>query len=73
MSVGNLKRDYNLLNELVDKTISPLITKKERDLIIKPSKEVSIDCWFHYLNQFGFNFEQISNWIDQNSQSKVYI
>ena len=30
MSVGNLKRDYNLLNELVDKTISPLITKKER-------------------------------------------
>jgi len=72
-SIDNLKRDCNLLNELVNKAIHPLITKKGGDLIIKPSVEISKDCWFYYLNQFGFNYNQISSWIDQNSQSGRYI
>ena len=72
-SIDNLKRDYTLLNELVNKAIHPLITKKGGDLILKPSREISKDCWFYYLNQFGFNYDQISSWIDQNSQSGKYI
>ena len=72
-SIDNLKRDYALLNELVNKAIHPLITKKGENLILKPSGEISKDCWFYYLNQFGFNYNQINSWIDQNSQSGKYI
>ena len=72
-SIDNLKRDYALLNELVNKAVHPLITKKGENLILKPSREITKDCWFYYLNQFGFNYNQISSWIDQNSQSGKYI
>jgi len=72
-SIDNLKRDYSLLNELVNKAIHPLITKKGENLILKPSTEITKDCWFYYLNQFGFNYNQISSWIDKNSQSGKYI
>lgn len=73
ISINNLKKDYLLLNELIEKMILPSVEKKGESYFIYPSKNISTHCWSHFFRKFGFNFEQISLWLNKEFQSGKYI
>jgi tRNA(Ile)-lysidine synthase len=73
ISINNLKKDYILLNGLIEKMILPSVEKKGESYFIYPSKNIPTHCWSHFFRKFGFNFEQISLWLNKELQSGKYI
>ncbi len=67
-SIENIKKDYTLLRQLVDKTVLPFIEKKEDNLTIYYNNNIPELCWFYFLRDFGFNFDQVSLWIKKKHQ-----
>lgn len=72
-SIDNLKKDYLLLAELVDKMILPCIEKKAENYFIYPTKNIPDHCWCHFFKKFGFNFKQISIWLNKEVQTGKFI
>ena len=71
-SIQFLKKDY-LLNELVQKVISPQIEERRNYLIINFDNSIPKQAWYHFFKKFGFNFSQVNNWVANNSQSGKHI
>ena len=72
-SINNLNKDFKLLNDLVDKMVTPCVVQKEESYFIYPPNNIPEPCWFHFLQKFGFNFSQISSWFEQDLQTGKYI
>ena len=72
-SIQFLKKDYLLLNELVQKVISPQIEERRNYLIINFDNSIPKQAWYHFFKRFGFNFSQVNNWVVNNSQSGKHI
>tara|TARA_B100000674_G_scaffold301278_1_gene250120 strand:+ start:1009 stop:2304 length:1296 start_codon:yes stop_codon:yes gene_type:complete len=72
-SINNLNKDFKLLNDLVDKMVTPCVVQKEESYFIYPTNNVPEHCWFHFLQKFGFNFSQINSWLEQDLQPGKYI
>jgi tRNA(Ile)-lysidine synthase len=53
--------------------ILPSVEKKGESYFIYPSKNIPTHCWSHFFRKFGFNFEQISLWLNKELQSGKYI
>ena len=68
-SIENIKKDYILIRELVNKTILPFVEKKEDNFFIHYDNNIPKHCWFYFLQDFGFNYDQISLWIKTNHQA----
>ena len=68
-SIENIKKDYTLLRELVNKTVLPFIKKKGDNYFIYYDNNIPQHCWFYFLQDFGFNYDQISFWIQTNHQA----
>ena len=68
-TILNLKRDKTLLNELVNKEINKVIHKKGNGYLINKNNTISTHTWFHFLKEFGFNYKQIINWVENDRQS----
>jgi tRNA(Ile)-lysidine synthase len=73
ISINNLKKDYSLLQDLVDKMILPHVIEKGNNFYINPDNKVPQHCWYHFLQRFGFNFDQITNWLSKEHQSGKHI
>ena len=72
-SIDNLKKDYSLLNDLIDKMILPCLEKKGENYFIYPTKNIPDHCWCHFFKKFDFNFKQISVWLDKKVQTGKFI
>ena len=72
-SIQFLKKDYLLLNELVQKVINPQIEERRNYLIINFDNSIPKQAWYHFFKRFGFNFSQVNNWVVNNSQSGKHI
>ena len=68
-TILNLQRDKTLLNELIDKEINSVIDKKGNGYLIKKNNAISTHTWFHFLKEFGFNYKQVINWVENKHQS----
>ena len=72
-SINFLKEDYSLLNQLVEKIIHPQLEKRENHTLINFNNNIPKQTWFHFFKKFGFNYSQINNWVESNSQSGKFI
>ena len=72
-SINFLNEDYLLLNQLVDEIIQPLLKKKKDHTLINFSNQIPRQAWYHFFKKFGFNYSQINNWLETNSQSGKFI
>ena len=72
-TIENLKRDYLVLEDLVEKIVSPYIEKKNQNIIVKYDKNIPINCWYHFFKKYGFNFDQISNCFNSKFISGKFI
>ena len=68
-SIENINKDYLLLRELINNSISPYIEKKEEKIFIYYNNDIPEHCWFYFFQDFGFNFDQITSWLKTNHQS----
>mgnify|MGYP001275393043 FL=1 len=53
--------------------ILPCIEKKGENYFIYPTKNIPEHCWCHFFKKFGFNFKQISIWINKEVQTGKFI
>ena len=72
-SINYLREDYLLLNQLVDEIIQPLLTDKKDHTLINFNNHIPRQAWYHFFKKFGFNYSQINNWLETNSQSGKFI
>ncbi|MDA9666025.1 tRNA lysidine(34) synthetase TilS [Bacteroidota bacterium] len=72
-SINFLKEDYSLLNQLVEKIIHTQLEKRENHTLINFNNNIPKQTWFHFFKKFGFNYSQINNWVESNSQSGKFI
>ena len=72
-SINFLKEDYSLLNQLVKEIIQPLLTEKKDHTLINFNNLIPRQAWYHFFKKFGFNYFQINNWLESNSQSGKFI
>ena len=72
-SIQFLKKDYLLLNELVQKIINPQIEERKNYLIINFDNSIPKQAWYHFFKRFGFNFSQVNHWVVNNPQSGKHI
>ncbi len=68
-TISNLQRDKNLLKKLINKELNGFINKKGEGYLIRINKDISSHTWFHFLNEFGFNYKQVLQWVENNHQS----
>ena len=72
-SINFLKEDYSLLNQLVEEIIQPLLSEKKDHTLINFNNHIPRQAWYHFFKKFGFNYSQINNWLESNSQSGKFI
>ncbi len=72
-SINFLREDYSLLNQLVEEIIQPLLTEKKDHTLINFNNHIPRQAWYHFFKKFGFNYSQINNWLESNSQSGKFI
>ena len=72
-SINFLNEDYLLLNQLVNEIIQPLLKEKKDHTLINFSNHIPRQAWYHFFKKFGFNYSQINNWLETNSQSGKFI
>ena len=72
-SINFLKEDYSLLNQLVKEIIQPLLTEKKDHTLINFNNLIPRQAWYHFFKKFGFNYFQINNWLENNSQTGKFI
>jgi tRNA(Ile)-lysidine synthase len=72
-SINFLREDYSLLNQLVEEIIQPLLTEKKDHTLINFNNHIPKQAWYHFFKKFGFNYSQINNWLESNSQSGKFI
>ena len=72
-SINYLREDYLLLNQLVDEIIQPLLKEKKDHIQINFNSHIPRQAWYHFFNKFGFNYSQINNWLETNSQTGKFI
>ena len=72
-SINFLSADYSLLNKLVDEIIQPQLEETKNYTLIKFKTSVPKKAWFHFFKKFGFNYSQINNWVESDSQSGKFI
>ena len=56
MGIGTNTLGYG--NQQVDRAVFDVI-EKGNNLFINPNIKVPQHCWYHFLQRFGFNFDQI--------------
>jgi tRNA(Ile)-lysidine synthase len=72
-SINFLRKDYLLLNQLVEEIIQPLLKEKKDHIQINFNSHIPRQAWYHFFNKFGFNYSQINNWLETNSQTGKFI
>ena len=72
-SINFLREDYLLLNQLVKEIIQPLLNEKKDHTLINFNNHIPRQAWYHFFKKFGFNYSQINNWLESNSQSGKFI
>ena len=72
-SINFLNEDYLLLNQLVNEIIQPLLKEKKDHTLINFNNHIPRQAWYHFFKKFGFNYSQINNWVESNSQSGKFI
>ena len=72
-SINFLNEDYLLLNQLVNEIIQPLLKEKKDHTLINFSNHIPRQAWYHFFKKFGFNYSQINNWLETNSQTGKFI
>ena len=72
-SINFLNEDYLLLNQLVDEIIQPLLKEKKDHIQINFNSHIPRQAWCHFFKKFGFNYSQINNWLETNSQTGKFI
>jgi tRNA(Ile)-lysidine synthase len=72
-SINYLREDYLLLNQLVDEIIQPLLNDKKDHTLINFNNHIPRQAWYHFFKKFGFNYSQINNWLETNSQTGKFI
>ncbi len=72
-SINFLREDYSLLNKLVDEIIQPLLVESKDHALINLKSHVPKQAWYHFFKKFGFNYSQINNWLESNSQTGKFI
>ena len=72
-SIRFLREDYSLLNQLVNEIIQPQLEVRKNYTLIKFNNLIPRQAWFHFFKGFGFNYSQINNWFENDSQSGKYI
>ena len=72
-SINYLREDYLLLNQLVDEIIQPLLEEKKDHTLIYFNNNIPRLAWYHFFKKFGFNYLQINNWLEIDSQTGRYI
>ena len=72
-SINFLREDYLLLNQLVKEIIQQIINEKKDHTLINFNNHIPRQAWYHFFKKFGFNYSQINNWLESNSQSGKFI
>ena len=72
-SINFLREDYLLLNQLVDEIIHPLLKEEKDHTMINFNNHIPRQAWYHFFKKFGFNYSQINNWLETNSQTGKFI
>ena len=72
-SINYLREDYLLLNQLVDEIIQPLLEEKKDHTLIYFNNNIPRLAWYNFFKKFGFNYSQINNWLEIDSQTGKYI
>ena len=72
-SINFLREDYLLLNQLVDEIIHPLLKEEKEHTVINFNNHIPRQAWYHFFKKFGFNYSQINNWLETNSQTGKFI
>ena len=72
-SINFLREDYSLLSQLVGKIIQPQLEKRKNHTLINFNSNIPKQAWYHFFKKFGFNYKQINNWLESNSQSGKFI
>ena len=72
-SINFLREDYLLLNQLVEEIIQPNLKEKIDHTLINFNNNIPRKAWYHFFKKFGFNYSQINNWLESNSQSGKFI
>ena len=68
-SIRYLKKDYTLLEELINEKLEKQIKHDNKNIKINYDKSINPLCYIHYLKEFGFNHDQAESWVSNPKQS----